>query len=217
MHARLRLSVTNLFVRIQRRPVRLKKVPRIADSHPFPLPKGNRPDPSPLRHQQAERVCELEFSAFGFAGLLYRCEDGVVENVDTSIDHSDTAASHLLADRDNVSPLDLQRPKARRVPDLRSAHQQILRLRGLDEFVESFLIVVVVSVDDQEAVFSLQFGLAGSYRISRPSQPLLFHVSDLATKPLTVSEEILDLFRLKLDHHHDLADPSLNQRPDCSL
>src|SRR5438445_5917659 len=122
MHARLRLSVTNLFVRIQRRPVRLKKVPRIADSHPFPLPKGNRPDPSPLRHQQAERICEFELSAFGFAGLLYGREDGVVENVDTRVNDSDISTSHLLADRDNIPPLDFQRAKARWVFDLRCTH-----------------------------------------------------------------------------------------------
>src|SRR5437870_8837474 len=148
MNARLRLSVTNLFVRIQRRPVRLKKVPRIADSHPFPLPKGNRPNPSPLRHQQAERVCEFELSAFGFAGLPYGREDGTVENVDTCVDYSDIAARHLLTDRDNTSPLDFQRTKARRVFDLRGTHLQILGVRRLHELVDSFLIVVVVAVDN---------------------------------------------------------------------
>jgi hypothetical protein len=34
---------------------------------------------------------------------------------------------------------------------------------------------------------------------------------------LAISEEILDLFRFKLDYHDDIADPSLDQCPDCSL
>src|SRR5437867_6198827 len=133
MHARLRLSVANLFVSIQCRPVRLQEVPRIANPHPFSLAEGNRPNSSPLAHQRAKRICELELSPSGFARLVCCGEDGIVENVDPRVDHSDIAASHLLADRNNISPLDLQGTKPRWVFDLSSTHQQILRVRRLDE------------------------------------------------------------------------------------
>src|SRR6266568_6471937 len=142
MHARFRLSVANLVVRIERRPVRLEEIPRIADSHPFSLAEGNRPNSSPLSHQQAKRICEFKLPTLRFAGLPYGGEDGIVENVDARVDHSDIAASHFLADRDNIPPFDLQRTEARRVLDLRRTHQHILRLRRLDEPVEGLLIIV---------------------------------------------------------------------------
>src|SRR5260370_42191743 len=98
-------------------------VPWIADADPSPLAEGNRPNASPLCHKQAQRIGQLEFSPLRLPGLPYGREDRIVENVDSWVNASNTATSHLLVDRDNVSPLDYQAAKARRVFDLCSTHQ----------------------------------------------------------------------------------------------
>src|SRR3989442_7182918 len=57
--------------------------------------------------------------------------------------------------------------------------------------------------------------------IRRPPRSTLFPYttlfrSDLGTKLFSIFEEALDFLGFKLDHHHDLGDPCLNKRFDCS-
>src|SRR6267143_1802635 len=66
-------------------------------------------------------------------------------------------------------------------------------------------------------VFFMQFILTSPNRVGCSSESFLFQVFDLAAKSLTVSKEVLDLLRLKLDHQHHFTDPRLDKASDCSL
>src|SRR6266550_3758081 len=186
-----------------------EEIPRSSDIDPFRR-KTESIDVA-LRHQETDRVRDLEFAPRRFRGRVDEGEDVLVEHVDARIDQVRFRLPRLFLDRRDLLVLHLHHTERTRIRDLRQGHDRPAHLpMEREQLRKSLPRNDHIAIYTEERAFHMR--AHASDRMGRPEAFVLFLVCDGEIQESPVPEPFPDPMPLPSDQDGELLDPRRAQR-----